>query len=157
MGIEERIFQVTTLEANRMKSFTSTSDKEVITNLHLVVWLMLLQCGKSLFSSVILDLEVLVLKCQMDSCSSGFWHSKKQHKIFYTTIKSRNAPILIRNSNLLIFSTFQIDTNLFNIMQWGTGDTDISLTKIGKYKKIKEDNCFSLSQIETDKMLIQIF
>lgn len=52
---------------------------------------------------------------------------------------------------------FQIDTNLFNVMQWGTGDTDISLTKIGKYKKIKEDNCFSLSQIETDKMLIQIF
>ena len=64
MGIEERNFLVTTLEA--------TSDKEVITNLHLVVWLMLLQCGKSLFSSVILDLEVLVLKCQMDSCSSGF-------------------------------------------------------------------------------------
>ena len=72
MGIEERIFQVTTLEANRMKSFTSMIDKEVITNLHLVVWLMLLQCEKSLFSSVILDLEVLVLKCQMDSCSSGF-------------------------------------------------------------------------------------
>lgn len=42
-------------------------------------------------------------------------------------------------------------------MQWGTGDTDISLTKIGKYKKIKEDNSFNLSQIETDKMLIQIF
>lgn len=58
---------------------------------------------------------------------------------------------------MLIFSTFQIDTNLFNVMQWGTGDTDISLTKIGKYKKIKEDNSFNLSQIETDKMLIQIF